>query len=172
MIPPFSFECSRCGEIHEGSPSFAFAAPTYVNRLHESQQKNIIEAGSDLFRVKDGELVHNFVRVCLEIPILGYREPFIWGVWVSLSEKSLERYLSTLTDADENDMYFGWFGSKLPYYDNTLSLPAMVCPRKNGIRPYLKLEQDGHELANDWHTGISAEKAQRIAEICMHCGKE
>ncbi len=168
MTEIFSFKCSRCGNTHEGSPSFAFAAPTYVSQLHESQQKNIIEAGTDLFRVKDGEHVHNFVRVCLEVPIYGYSQPFIWGVWVSLSEKSLERYVSSWNDVDESDMYFGWFSSKLPYYDNTLSLPAKVRPRKNGIRPYLQLEQDGHELANDWCTGMSFEKAQRIAEICMH----
>ncbi|NOQ34280.1 MAG: DUF2199 domain-containing protein [Methylococcaceae bacterium] len=164
----FSFKCSCCGELHEGSPSFAFPAPTYVNQLPESEKDNIIESGEDLFKVKDGDNIHHFIRACLEVPILGCDEPFIWGIWVSLSAQNFNRYVTGWDDVDESDSYFGWFSSKLPYYDDTLSLKAQVRPRKNGIRPYLEIEQDGHELANDLNTYISIEKAQRIAEFCMH----
>jgi len=39
-----------------------------------------------------------FVRGCLEIPVIGEDEAFIWGVWVSLSRKNFEREKSLVKD--------------------------------------------------------------------------
>ena len=34
-----------------------------------------------------------FIPGCLEIPVADYPQSFVWGVWVSLSEKSFKRFI-------------------------------------------------------------------------------
>jgi hypothetical protein len=47
-------------------------------------------------------------------------------------------------------------------------LAADVHPQENGNRPYLALHETVHEFYEDYINGISIEKAQKIAELCMH----
>ena len=57
MAAIFSFKCSCCGELHEGSPSFGFRAPDpYLEQSDEIQEKG--ELGSDLcfYEDEDGEV--------------------------------------------------------------------------------------------------------------------
>lgn len=124
--------------------------------------------GSDLCWYDDEDGRHYFIRVCLEVPIRGVAEPFTWGVWVSVSEESYNRYVETYDNPNANDCYFGWFCNYLPYYKHTYALKTQVHPRAEGIRPYIELEETDHPLAIDFHQGISIERAQEIAEAAMH----
>lgn len=167
MAGIFGFECAICGELHEGSPSFAFRAPdTYLEQPKEVQDAG--ELGTDLCRYEDEDGMHYFIRVCLEVPIHGVSQPFLWGVWVSLSKKSFDRYVETYDKPDTSDRYFGWLCNYLPYYENTFALKTQVHPREGGTRPYIELENSGHPLCSDYHNGISIERAQEIAEVAMH----
>lgn len=94
----------------------------------------------------------------------------MWGVWVSLSQKSFERYRDTYDQPVETDEYFGWFCNRLPFYPDTVSLKTLVHPRTGGIRPYLSLEPTDHPLSVDFINGISYQRAQEIAEHAMHQG--
>lgn len=123
------------------------------------------ELSSDICTIMDRDF---FIRVCLEIPIHDFPEPFLWGVWVSISRQNLKRYLDTWDEADESDAYFGWFSNRLPYYPDTINLKAISHPRRAGQRPYLELEPSSHPLALDFHNGISAQKAIEIAQEVMH----
>jgi hypothetical protein len=143
MAGIFSFKCSCCGKIHEGSPSYGFRAP-------------------------DPFLEHFFIRACIEVPIHGVSEPFLWGVWVSLSQKNFDRYVATYDQPDPSDSYFGWLCNQLPYYERTHSLKTSVHPREGGSRPSVILERTGHPLSVDFHEGISVARAQEIAEAAMH----
>ena len=167
MASIFSFKCSRCAEIHEGSPSFGFNAPDpYLEQSEKVQGAG--ELGSDLCWYEDEDGRHHFIRVCLEIPIHGVSEPFMWGVWVSLSKEKFDRYIETCDAPDESDCYFGWFCNYLPYYKNTYALKTHVHPRTGGIRPFIVLEESDHPLAVDYHNGITIERAQEIAEAALH----
>ena len=167
MAAIFAYTCSCCGKRHEGSPSFGYAAPLYYEQLTHDE-KNLATLSGDLCKIAHPGGTDYFARAVLEIPVTGVTEPFSWGVWVSLSEASYERYTSTWKDHDESDSYFGWFSNQLPYYPDTTKLKTQVRPRKGGIRPYLVLEDTEHLLANHFHNGIAVEEAQKIAEIAMH----
>ena len=167
MAAIFSFKCSCCGQTHEGSPSFGFRAPDpYLEQAEAVQKAGKLE--SDLCWYADEEGVHYFIRVCLEVPIDGVAEPFLWGVWVSLSKQSFDRYVATYDEPDVNDRYFGWLCNYLPYYQKTYALKCQVHPRAGGERPFIVLEETNHPLAFDFHEGISIRKAQEISEACMH----
>lgn len=167
MAAIFAFKCSSCNKMHEGSPSFAYKAPWHYLQLSEDNQAKATLT-SDTCIVTHNEGTDRFVRVVLEIPIHGVAEPFMWGVWVSLSQESFERYMDTWDEPDESDAYFGWFCNRLPFYPDTLSLKITVHPRKNGNRPYLGIERSGHPLAEHLYEGISIQQAQEIAECVLH----
>lgn len=167
MTSFFSFTCSCCGNLHEGSPSFGYNAPHSWEHLPE-EIRALGHLGTDLcWYTEDGE-THYFVRGCLEIPIHGFSEPFMWGVWVSLSEKNFNSYIETRKEPNVNDSYFGWFCNRLPYYPDTYTLKTSVRPRVGGVRPYIELEPTDHPLAIDFYNGLSIKRAQQIAESVMH----
>ncbi|HEV2611984.1 MAG TPA: DUF2199 domain-containing protein [Noviherbaspirillum sp.] len=167
MAAIFAFKCLSCAEIHEGAPSFAFRAPApFLEQAKEVQEAGMI--GSDLCWYEDEDGHNFFVRVCLEVPIIGVSEPFTWGVWASLSEVSFNPYRETYDSPDPSASYFGWLSNYLPYYENTYALKTQVRPRADGIRPFLELEKTRHPLSIDFYEGISVERAQEIAEALLH----
>jgi hypothetical protein len=167
MAAIFSFKCSSCSELHEGSPSFAFRAPDpYLEQPKEVQEAG--KLGSDLCWYEDEDGMHYFIRVCLEVPICGVTDPFMWGVWVSLSKKSFDRYVETYDAPDTTDQYFGFLCNYLPAYPNSYALKSQVHPRAGNDRPYIVLEKTDHPLSVDFHQGITIQRAQEIAEQVMH----
>jgi hypothetical protein len=163
----FSFRCTKCKNIHEGSPSFSFKAPAPWLEQTENVRKNG-KLSDDFCVYRDEDGTHHFVRVVIEIPIQGVTAPFLWGVWVSLSETSFKDYLKNWDSPKPNTGYFGWLCNRLPYYKDTYALASDVCIRTDGTRPFLQLHEVDHELYEDSITGISIQKAQRIAESAMH----
>ena len=78
-----------------------------------------------------------FNRGCLEVPVHAEPEPFIWGVWVSLSKNSFDEFTAcfeTLTRSHIGPL-FGWLSAELPLYPSTENLKTRVHLRDNGVRP-------------------------------------
>src|SRR5690348_16292323 len=88
MAGVFAYTCTCCGKRHEGSPSFGFDAPHQYASLSAEQKLAMGELSSDLCTITHNGEVDRFIRTVLEIPIVGAQDPFMWGVWVSLSDKS------------------------------------------------------------------------------------
>jgi hypothetical protein len=105
-----------------------------------------------------------FVRGCLEIPVQGAFNPFVWGVWVSLS-KNRSKFVACLDTAKRSHIgpFFGWHSAELPLYPSMENLKTRVHLREDGMRPYIELEPTEDPLALDQRCGITAE---RLAEIC------
>ena len=165
----FAFTCQCCGERHEGSPSFGCHAPLAYEQLSAAEREARAKLTDDLCMIRhdDGHRDY-FARVCLEIPIHGVEDPFMWSVWVSLGEASFKRYTDTWGEHDEADAYFGWLSNRLPHYPDTVNLRTNVHPRSGGVRPWLELEPTDHPLAVHAREGLTIEQAQRIAEEAMH----
>jgi hypothetical protein len=172
MAAIFAFRCKSCGEVHEGSPSFGYDTPWHYARLSEEEKKALAQISPDCCKITYEDQTDHFLRAVLEIPIHGIDEPFLWGVWVSVSERTFLRYSDTAEDPDGSDSYFGRVCNRLPYYPDTIGLRTNVRPRKGGLRPFLELhrsDQD-HPLVHDLYSGITIRKAQEIAELITHDG--
>ena len=170
MAAIFAFRCNCCGDVHEGSPSFAFTAPDqYVGLSDEQQAVNTLS--DDLCFIERDGVTDRFIRAVLEVPIHGVSEPFLWGVWVSLSETSFERYVDTFDDAVSGEGFFGWVCNNISVYPYERSRAADVVLQGGRSRPKVILHRGGPEddrLVIDQAQGISPERAQQLAERALH----
>ncbi len=161
-----SFICATCGETHEGMPGLSFAEPFHYRQLSPEERTSSAFLNADICAIHDEDF---FVRACLEVPVHGQDEPFIWGVWVSLSQPNFERYVGTIgKSSDEEGPYFGWLCNRLPGYPDTLLLKTQVRFRSGNLRPSIELEPTDHPLAVDQRNGISPEALRQIVEANMH----
>lgn len=171
MAAIFAFKCNSCGEVHEGSPSFGFSAPDQYASLSDLQKKAMGKLSDDFCTITHEEGTDHFVRAVLEIPIHGVAQPFLWGVWVSLSEKSFERYRKTYDSPVEGETFFGWVCNAIPFYPYPHSRPSDVVVQSGRARPKLFLHRGDLEddpLVIDQSGGISIERAQEVAEKALH----
>jgi hypothetical protein len=171
MAAIFAFKCSCCGDIHEGSPSIGYRMPDQYACLSEEQRGAMGKLSSDFCTITHEESTDHFIRAVLEVPIHGIEEPFLWGVWVSLSEKSFARYVETYDEPVEGDGFFGWVCNALPAYPFDNLRPADVAVQIGGQRPKVILHRanpENDQLVIDQVHGISVARAQEIAERAFH----
>ena len=171
MAALFAYKCRKCDEMHEGSPSFAFDAPAPYRRLSEQEREEWAELTDDLCVIAHPEGTQYYVRAILEVPIHGVQEPFLWGIWVSASEASFHRYLDSYDKPPEDTIFFGWLSNLIGVYPTQKSRPADVHIQTDGTRPRVVLHQSADAddaLVRDQQEGISRERAQQLAEQCLH----
>jgi hypothetical protein len=171
MAAIFAFRCTCCGKVHEGSPSFAFKAPDHYACLTDEQKADLGKLSNDFCVIKRGEDADYFIRAVLEVPIHGVEDPFLWGVWVSLSKKSFDRYSETYNDPVNGEGFFGWVCNEIPIYPYSASRPADVVVQTGRQRPKVVLHRGDPEddpLVVDQTEGISMVRAQELAERAMH----
>jgi len=161
------WKCSTCGEEHEGLPDMSFHAPIYYQQVPEPDRARRAQLTSDTC-VIDGE--DRFVRGCLEVPILDAGSMFVWGAWVSLSQRNFDRYVETFAaSAPEGEgPYFGWLSNRLPGYPETLNLKARVHLQAAGKRPLIELEPTDHPLAVHQREGIPLTRLLAILGEGLH----
>jgi hypothetical protein len=171
MAAIFAFKCSCCGEIHEGSPSIAFQAPDQYASLTDAQKDEVGQLSSDFCTIRREGGMDYFIRAVLEVPIQGVEDPFLWGVWVSASKASFERYWETYDEPVNGDGFFGWLCNALRPYPSPTSRPADVYIKLDGKRPKVVLHRGDPEhdpLVLDQINGISVARAQQLAEQALH----
>src|SRR5262245_20353992 len=167
MSLPIEFTCLTCGQRHEGIPTFGWDYPIQVLDVPDEERKQRVALGTDDCII-DSE--HFFVRGCLEIPLKGQDEPFIWGVWVSLSQENYERFreLYNSHGRENEPPYFGWLCSVLPGYPDTLFLKTSVHLRTKPTCPFIELEPTDHPLSTEQKNGITMEGVREIYERITH----
>jgi hypothetical protein len=158
----YTWTCRCCGKQFDTLPlDFACQAPDRWLGLPENERAQRGRLDSDLCKI--GEDL--FVRGCLEVPIIGRDEVFVWGVWASVSRQSFERILE-LWDASDVAVEapkFGWLCNNLPLYPTTLGLKTNLHLRSGGARPAIELEPTDHPLAIEQRRGIALQRVEEIA---------
>jgi hypothetical protein len=155
--------CKCCGKQFNSLPmSFAPLAPDPWLAIPEAERAKRGKIDSDLC-VIDQEWF--FVRGCVEIPVHGHRDAFVWGVWVSVSKTSFERILElwNVKTRKQDHPFFGWLCNEISIYPKTFGLKTHVHLRNNGVRPLIELEPTDHPLAVEQSEGISLHRVEEIA---------
>jgi hypothetical protein len=163
----FRFKCASCGEWHEGMPGFGASAPPYYYIIPEAERSARCELTTDTCIVDDE---HFFVRGCIEVPVHGVNEPFVWGAWVSLSPRNFHQFLGLLDrkDRSKHGPYFGWLSAHFKVYPDAENLKTNIHLRDDGIRPFIELEPTNHPLAVDQREGITVGHVAEIYAAYMH----
>jgi hypothetical protein len=162
----FRFKCGSCEEWHEGMPGFAADAPLYFYGIPRAERASRCVLDSDTCVVDEQ---HFFVRGCLEIPVQGADEPFIWGVWVSLSRPRFDEFVACLNSPKRTHIgpFLGWLSAELAMYPSTENLKARISLRDDGAHPFIEVEPTDHPFAVERRNGITVD---RVAEIYARYG--
>jgi hypothetical protein len=160
-------KCSTCGKSLEVVNALSFAAPLHYDEVAEADRSSRATLTADTCTV-DGQ--HFFVRGCLEVPIRGRGDKFIWGVWASLSEMNYHRYLKLFDNPRVGGAgpYFGWLCNRIPGYPDTLLLKSTVYLRPHPNRPIIELEATDHPLAVHQRQGIDPGELAKILHEALH----
>lgn len=163
----FEFECSTCGQVHEGLPALGFEYPEPYFGIPEAERADRAVVTSDTCVLGDRDFM---VRAQLEIPIAGADEPLAWALWVSLSAENFARYqeMYEAEGREANGPWFAWLCSRVPFYPDTLLLKTNVHLQPVPMRPLIELEPTDHPLAVDQREGISMDRAREIVESVLH----
>ncbi|MBU2865140.1 DUF2199 domain-containing protein [Reinekea forsetii] len=167
----FEFKCSCCDEIHKGIPTFGTTYPITVLQIPEDERASRVALGTDDCVIDEK---YFYIRGCIEIPVQGFEDPFVWGAWVSLSEESFIQYIKHFDEAERSHIgpFFGWLSSDfIVYAEQCVNLKTRVHLRNDGIRPFIKIEPSEHLLSIEQRDGISEKRLIEIYEETMHAGQ-
>jgi hypothetical protein len=163
----YKWTCRCCGKQFNSLPlDFACSAPDHWLQIPESERQRRGHIDSDVCIIDGNDI---FVRGCLEIPVIGQHEKFVWGVWVSVSKESFCRIVDLweASSIESEPPKFGWLCNNLSPYPATLLLKAHLYLRAGTTRPLVKLEATEHPLAIEQRHGISIERVEEIAAALL-----
>lgn len=159
--------CACCGEAFDTLPlDIACPMPTACHDLTETEREARCELSSDFCRFDESL----YLRACLDVPVHGLDEPFVWGVWLEVDDALWER-AQALFDAEpdpDEPAYPARLVNRLYGYRDTLGLPVRLRFREQPLRPLAMLEAGPHELVGDQRSGISAKRVQEIVGPILH----
>jgi hypothetical protein len=162
------YRCRTCGVWHEQRPTcFGADLPAVLSDLSDIELRRRVERGSDQC-ILDGK--HFFILGNLDVPVRGPSEFVRWTVWTSLSEANFERASELWSTAgrEAEPAYFGWLSNQIPGYPSSINIKAMVQTEPVGIRPKIRVIEEGHPLFKEQLDGVTEERADELIHEALH----
>jgi hypothetical protein len=166
-----SWRCSTCGETHEDVPlSFAAGFPdNYANLTADAREERCL-ISSDQCVIDENQY---YIRGCLEIPIQGTDEIFLWGVWALLSAEDFLEISECWEETGREDThgpFKGRLGNALQQYykPDAFNLKLTLKLRPVGNRPLFLVEERDHPLAVAQKQGMSRDEVNALVSLLMH----
>jgi hypothetical protein len=163
------FSCATCGKVHLNLPSsFAADFPDMFANMKREERDVRATIGSDQCIV-DQEWF--FIRGCLELPVLGSTEPFLWGLWAAVREQVYDEISETWQQKGREKIrgpYKGRLANSLSVHAGTLNLKVTILIQPVGTRPLFVVDELAHPLAVEQQTGISKRRANELAALLLH----
>jgi hypothetical protein len=80
-----------------------------------------------------------YLRGRIPVPVLGQEQPFIWGVWASVSQKDFIRTneLWKVAGREAEPAYLGRLNTQIPLYGDTLQSRGARADASRGSPPAL-----------------------------------
>lgn len=167
-----AWTCATCGKSHSDVPlSFAADFPDMYANLKGEERELRALIGTDQCIVDETWF---FIRGCLEIPVLGHDEPFLWGVWASVRQDVFDEISDCWTQEGRertHGPFKGRLANSLSVYPETLNLKLEICIQPAGTRPLFVIEEAEHQLAIEQQLGITRVRAMELASFLIHQGR-
>lgn len=164
-----SYVCHTCGESHADIPlSFAADFPDMYANMSRDERDNRTIIGSDQC-VIDSEIF--CIRGCLEIPIIGSEEVFIWGLWARVHEDAYDEIAESWTQPGREALHGPFKGrlvNRLKTYSDTFNLKLTIRIQPVGTRPLFVIDEADHPLAAAQRNGMTVPETQNIVSRLLH----
>lgn len=146
---------------------FGVEAPGAWYDLEEDERDARCLYGEDRL-VVDG--ARFFVRGCLEMPVIGQSDPFIWTVWMQLKAADFAAWADAYEAPKRSHIgpFDGTLNNALLPYPDTSGLKARLVLRDGLVRPLIELAPTDHPLAVEQREGISMARVAELYTIVMH----
>jgi len=144
----------------------AISGPQNWFALSEAERQTRGKLSSDLCVIDNKEF---YVRGCLEIPVIGSDQPFVWGVWVSVSKASWDRILELWQAEDVSDEppRFAWLSNWIAGYPEPKEVKCSLHIRPGGLRAAIELHPSDYPLAVEQCQGITMERVIEIVSLSL-----
>lgn len=165
-----SWRCTTCGGTHDDIPlSFAADFPDNYANLSEADRERRAIIGSDQCIIDEQQC---YIRGCLEIPVQGCDDVFLWGLWALVNPETYTQ-ISESWEEDGRDHdhgpYKGRLGNSLKSYAvETFNLKLTIKLRPVGERPLLFIDAPDHPLAIAQQIGMTREQVNDLVSSLMH----
>ena len=154
--------CSCCGEEHDEWPALTYSSPVHYNDLTREEKERIGALTPDFCTITYTEQIDRFIRCNLTIRVMDHCEDLVYGLWVSLSEKSFEDYRANFDNENHEVQYFGWLSNQLPDYPDSTQIPTTVVTQTMNQRPTIVPHENfDHPFVKDYYEGITKVEAER-----------
>jgi hypothetical protein len=164
-----SYTCATCGRVHDDIPlSFAAEFPDMYANMGRDERDARAVIGSDQCVVDQKWF---FIRGCLEIPVVGANDIFLWGLWASVREEVYDDISECWELAGREKSrgpFKGRLGNAVSVYPSTLNLKVRIEIQPVGTRPLLFIEETDHPLAVEQRSGITRDRAVALASLLLH----
>jgi len=163
--------CSCCGEQYDTLPfAYALDEPDLWRSVPEGERPYRGVLGTDSCVI---DAKNYFIRGRIVIPVIGSKDPFIWGTWASVSQKSFERFgqLWDVAIRENEPPLPGQLGSDIPIYPATSDLKCNIVMKNARRRPSFELEATDHPLAIEQRNGITIDRVKEIASSVQRHSK-
>jgi hypothetical protein len=111
-----------------------------------------------------------YIRGCLEIPVIGMGEVFMWGLWARISEAAFDEISDHWESQGREAMIGtlqGGFANSLSIYPDTLNQRLEVRISAVGSRPLFILEDAGNPLCLEQRSGLNPQRAAEYACLLL-----
>lgn len=168
-----SWACRVCGKKHKTIElSFAAHFPDMYAGLKRAERDVRAVISSDQCVVDEK---YFFIRGCLEVPVIGQSEPFLWGLWAMVREHVFDE-IEECWELEGREKLHGPFKARLAnslsVYPETFNLKVKVILQPMGARPLFVCQEDHHPLTLEQRDGISQERAIELACLLLHKANE
>jgi hypothetical protein len=161
-----TWTCACCGQQYDKlSVAYSVRQPDlWASVPEEEEQQHGSVLGTDSCVI---DQKHHFIRGRIVIPVIDCEEPFIWGLWASVSQQSFVRF-GQLWDVDirEHEPPLpGRIGNDIPLYPTTTGLECRIMMKNARRRPSFELSSPDHPLAIEQRNGIMLDRVKEIASL-------
>jgi len=162
-----AWTCKCCGKQYNTLPfAYALDEPDHWYAVPEAERQYRGVLGTDTCVIDGREF---YVRGRIVIPVIGSKDPFIWGAWASVSKDDFARF-ERLWDIEirEHELPIpGSLGSDIPIYPKSFDLKCSILLKNARKRPSFELESTDHPLAVEQRNGITLERVKEIAAAVL-----
>jgi hypothetical protein len=114
-----------------------------------------------------------YIRGCVEIRVRDSSKPFVWVVWVSVSQDSFHYIVDRWNSPDlpipqGEPPRFGWLSNWIEGYPEPTEIRCHVFLRSGNMRPRIVLQPTDYPLAVEQRHGITLDRVKEIAAGLGH----